>query len=92
MKLRYLEFLLSSGDDTVYEAVIARVSNAGLQVDVGTLGVYGFVPAEVIDRHPENLRRRRSGEYRIGNCISLRLARIDFVRNSSIFVPSGKLL
>ncbi|MBO5899744.1 MAG: RNB domain-containing ribonuclease, partial [Lentisphaeria bacterium] len=92
MKLRYLEALLEAGDDTVYEAVVSRVSNAGLQVDVGTLGIYGFVPAEVIDRHPENARRRQRGEYRIGSTISLRLARIDFVRNSCVFVPAGRLL
>ena len=92
MKLRYLEALLEAGDDTVYEAVISRVSHSGLQVDVGDLGVYGFVPAEVIDRHPENARRRQREEYRIGNYIYLRLARIDFVRNSCVFVPAGRLL
>ena len=92
MKLRYLEALLEAGDDTVYEAVISRVSSAGLQVDVGKIGVYGFIPAEVIDRHPENARRRRGEEYRIGGSISIRLARIDFARNSCIFVPAGRLL
>ena len=92
MKLRYLQTLLDAGDDTVYEAVISRVSSSGLQVDVGDIGVYGFVPAEVIDRHPENARRRRDEEYRIGSYIYLRLARIDFVRNSCIFVPAGRLL
>jgi ribonuclease R len=92
MKLRYLQTVLDAGDDTVYEAVISRVSSSGLQVDVGDIGVYGFVPAEVIDRHPENARRRRDEEYRIGSYIYLRLARIDFVRNSCIFVPAGRLL
>ena len=92
MKLRYLDMLLEAGDDTVYEAVISRVSSSGLQVDVGEIGVYGFVPAEVINRHPENARRSRRGEYRIGDYIYLRLARVDFVRNSCVFVPAGKLI
>lgn len=92
MKLRYLEMLLEAGDDTVYEAVISRVSNSGLQVDVGDIGVYGFVPMEVINRHPENARRSRRGEYHIGDYIYLRLARIDFVRNSCVFVPAGRVL
>ena len=92
MKLRYLETLLEAGEDRIYEAVVSRVSNSGIQVDVGDLGVYGFVPAEVIDRHPENARRRQRGEYRIGDFIRLRLARVDFVRKSCIFVPAGRLL
>ena len=92
MKLRYLEMLLEAGDDTVYEAVISRVSSSGIQVDVGDIGVYGFVPAEVIDRHPESARRSRRGEYRVGDYIYLRLARIDFVRNSCVFVPAGKVM
>ena len=92
MKLRYLDMLLEAGDDTVYEGVISRVSSSGLQVDVGDIGIYGFVPAEVINRHPENARKSRRGEYRIGDYISLRLARIDFVRNSCVFVPAGKVV
>ena len=92
MKLRYLEMLLEAGDDTVYEAVISKVSSSGVQVDVGDIGVYGFVPAEIIDRHPESARRSRRGEYRIGDYIYLRLARIDFVRNSCVFVPAGKVM
>ena len=92
MKLRYLEMLLEAGDDTIYEAVISRVSNSGLQVDVADAGVYGFVPSEVINRHPENARKSRRGEYRVGDYIYLRLARIDFVRNSCVFVPAGRVL
>jgi ribonuclease R len=92
MKLRYLEMLLEAGDDTVYEGVISRVTSYGLQVDVSECGVYGFVPMEVINRHPENARRSRRGEYHIGDYIYLRLARIDFVRNSCIFVPAGRVV
>ena len=92
MKLRYLDMLLEAGDDTVYEGVISRVSGSGLQVDVGEIGVYGFVPMEVINRHPENARKSRRGEYRIGDYIYLRLARVDFIRNSCVFVPAGKVL
>lgn len=92
MKLRYLDMLLEAGDDTVYEGVISRVSNFGLQVDVADAGVYGFVPSEVVNRHPENARKNRRGEYRIGDYIYLRLARVDFVRNSCIFVPAGRIL
>lgn len=92
MKLRYLEKLLDDGDDTVYEGVICRVSNSGIQVDVGDFGIYGFIPAEVINRHPESARRSRRGEYRIGDYIYIMLARVDFVRNSCIFVPAGRVL
>ena len=95
MKLRYLEEQLDSGAANMYEGVIVKVLNAGLQVDIGELGLYGFVPMEQLRggafRHGRRaVAERGSGSYKPGDYIYLKLARIDFARGSAIFAPAGR--
>ncbi|MBO4427788.1 MAG: S1 RNA-binding domain-containing protein [Bacteroidales bacterium] len=95
LKLRYLEEQMEAGAANLYEGVIVKVVNAGLQVDIGELGLYGFVPMEQLR---QGMFRNRQGiyaergklSYKPGDYIYLRLARIDFARGSAIFVPSGR--
>jgi ribonuclease R len=96
LKLRYLENLLDSGADTMFEGVIARVISSGLQVDIGELGIYGFVPREQLfggefRKFGHALRQNRGKRsYKPGDFIYLRLARVDHARGSAVFVPAGR--
>lgn len=95
LKLRYLEQLLDSGADNMYEGVISRVISSGLLVDIGSLGIYGFVPREQLYgnfRKTGSKLRQERGEraYKTGDYIYLRLARVDFARGNAIFVPAGR--
>ena len=95
LKLRYLEEQLESGGENLYEGVIVKVLNAGLQVDIGELGLYGFVPMDQLRGGAFRAGRRAvaergSGSYKPGDYIYLRLARIDFARGSAIFAPAGR--
>lgn len=96
MKLRLLEEELNRGELKIYEAVIAKVISAGLQVAVEELGFYGFVP---VDALPGNRRRGKyslygeknsNSSFKLGDYIYLRLAGIDFARGSALFVPAGR--
>ena len=97
LKLRYLEEKLNSGAENLYEGVIAKITTGGLQVDVGEIGLYGFVPVETLggqlprgkDRSSRN-RAYGSRPYRVGDFIYLRLAQIDFIRGEAIFAPAGR--
>jgi len=95
LKLRYLEEQLEAGAVNCYEGVIVKVLNAGLQVDIGELGLYGFVPMEQLRggafRHGRRaVAERGEGSFSPGDYIYLRLARIDFARGSAVFAPAGK--
>lgn len=95
LKLRYLEEQMGSGAANLYEGVVVKVLNAGLQVDIGELGLYGFVPLDGMRQEMFRSRRSIHAErgklsYKPGDYIYLRLARIDFARGSAIFVPAGR--
>ena len=95
LKLRYLEQQLDAGADNMYEGVIAKIITAGLQVDIGELGLYGFVPREQLYGEFRKTgysmyQNRGKSNYKPGDYIYLRLARIDFARGSAIFVPAGR--
>ncbi|MCQ2352655.1 MAG: ribonuclease R [Victivallaceae bacterium] len=95
LKLRYLEEKLEAGDDTLYNGVISRVLSGGLQVDIAELGIYGFVPLGQLggkfDRGKNGLREAHGVRtFCCGDAIKVRLAQIDFDRNSAVFVPAGK--
>ena len=95
LKLRYLEQLLDSGADTMFEGVIAKVVTNGLLVDIGELGLYGFVPRELLygdfRKNGHFLTQERGkGSYKTGDFIYVRLARVDFARGSAVFVPAGR--
>ena len=94
LKLRYLEEQLEAGGVNMYEGVVVKVLNAGLQVDVVELGLYGFVPLEQLRggmfRHRGRLLSERGNTgYKPGDYIYLRLSRIDFARGGAVFVPAG---
>lgn len=95
LKLRYLQELLEKGGENMYEGVVAKVTSAGLQVDVYELGLYGFVPREQLRgdfrRSSRSLKLRRGEQgYKTGDFIYLRLAQIDFARGNAVFVPAGR--
>lgn len=95
LKLRYLADQLANEAERIYEGVIVRVISAGLQVEIGELGLFGFVPK---DKLRGNFRRRKFGysqergdiNYKPGNYIYLRLVQIDFKRGEAIFIPAGR--
>ena len=94
LKLRYLEEQLEAGAANMYEGVVVKVLNSGLQVDIGELGLYGFVPMEQLRRGMFRHRTRLLSErgdsgYKPGDYVYLRLARIDFARGGAVFVPAG---
>ena len=95
LKLRYLEEKLNSGSDNFYEGVIAKVNNAGFQVDIQELGIYGFVPREFLSgefhRTAVGFEQERGHmSYKPGDYIYLRLAEIDFARGNAVFAPAGR--
>ncbi len=95
LKLRYLEEKLEAGEDMLFDGVIARVLSGGLQVDIAELGIYGFVPLGQLggsfDRGKAGLRETHGlRSYCCGDTIKVRLAQIDFDRNSAVFVPAGR--
>lgn len=95
MKLRYLEEVLAKDASKIYEGVIIRVLSSGLQVDIGELGLYGFVRKERLRgsyrRSHYNMNDDRDSTiYRPGNYIYLRLDSIDFARGVANFLPAGR--
>ena len=94
LKLRYLNQLLDAGADNMYEGVVAKVTTSGLLVDIGELGLYGFVPQELLygdfSKSYKFSREQKKNSYKTGDFIYVRLARVDFARNSAVFVPAGR--
>lgn len=95
LKLRFLQEKLEAGGDLTFDGVIAKVTPAGLQLDVSELGIYGFIPNEQLKGSSyknEHARRREaeSVEWKPGKTMRVRLASIDFVRGSAVFVPAGR--
>lgn len=93
MKLRYLEEELSRDASRIYEGIIIRVLNAGFQVDIAELGIYGFVRKERMRGNFLHRSRRLDEEnsrtgYKVGNYVYLRLDSIDFARGTANFVPA----
>jgi ribonuclease R len=92
LKLRYLQELLEKGGENFYEGIIAKVTSAGLQVDIFGLGLYGFVPRDYlggVSRRGYGFRRSsEDAGYKPGDFIYLRLNTIDFARGSAIFTPA----
>lgn len=95
LKLRYLEQQLDAGAYNMYEGVVARVLQSGLQADISELGLYGFIPREQLPgefRKSGNIMQQIHGKktYKPGDYIYLRLARIDYAQGSAVFVPAGR--
>jgi len=92
LKLRYLDQQLERGDDNHHEGVIIKVNNAGIQVEIVDVGVYGYVPVESLD--PSFAFDKKAGTYsskktnmvyQAGDVIYLRLDQIDFTQGTALF-------
>ena len=90
LKLRYLSEQLDSGAENFYEGVIVRTTASGAQVELLGLGLYGFVPNEQLYRGLRRRDRERSGAYKVGDCLYVRLARIDWATGRAILIPAGR--
>jgi ribonuclease R len=95
LKLKYLQQENSKDESRVYEGMITKISSAGLVVDITELGIYGFVPVELLRGHfryskkEAKLNAVRGGQnYKCGNFIYLYLDRIDFIKASAMFRPA----
>lgn len=93
MILHYLlqhDFL---GKGEIFQAVIAKVTSAGLLCEVSDLGLYGFVPASHLRggyqrsrvQRTKALRAGSHTEYVPGDFIYLILDSLDMVRGSALF-------
>jgi ribonuclease R len=95
LKLQWLSRGLESDPGEVFEAMIARITTAGLQVDIPNVGIYGFVPMDSLGRmykYKREDRRVKSktshSTFKSGDFIYLRLDRIDFTRGTAYFSPA----
>jgi len=94
LKLHYLHEQGALQDGTVFEAVISKLSGAGMTCDIPDLGIYGFVPSAAmrggfrVDRKAGKGRREGSHtEFKVGNFIYLQLDRLDLAKGSAVFRP-----
>jgi ribonuclease R len=95
LKLKYLDQENEKAPSSMYEAVITKISSAGLLVDVVDLGIFGFVPIESLGgrykykKKESTLKESRGGHqsFKCGDFIFLHLDRIDFIRATAVFRP-----
>ncbi|UDQ98078.1 ribonuclease R family protein [Lentisphaerota bacterium WC36G] len=95
LKLRYLEE--QSEDDEVpkvHEGLIIKITGNGMLVDVHSLGIYGFIPHELLPRdfrfnasEGELFSYQRQQAFRAGDFIFLHLRGVDYAKGSAIFKP-----
>lgn len=99
LKLRYLQQMIDENveQEMFHDGMVAKVTPAGLVVDIQDLGVYGFVPIESLrgdfkHRRSDNklVSRHSSSQYKTGDVLYLRLAQIDFVKGQAIFNPAQR--
>ena len=93
LKLHYAKKVMFSGELSVLECIIRKVSTTGLLVDIPEMGMAGFVPRENL---PGPYRKRgqalvpmRGGDtYKCGDFAYLLLERVDFIRGMPILRPA----
>ncbi|MBO5762458.1 MAG: VacB/RNase II family 3'-5' exoribonuclease [Lentisphaeria bacterium] len=96
LKMRYLQEHLADGTGAnYYEGVIFRIANSGFTVQIGALGITGFVPKEnlgigFVRRGNRMVSDRMRKEYRCGDLVALRLADLDPVRALAEFKPVSR--
>ncbi len=97
LKLHYLRENGALDNGSIYEAVISRVTGAGLVCSIDELGLFGFIPKEKL--RGGNYSRSRSRQqqmnvdrghtsYKAGNFIYVALDSIDPVRGTAVFRPA----
>lgn len=97
LKLHFLQENGAMENGTMFEAVISRVTAAGIVCSIDELGLYGFIPRERLrggDYRRSSLRRQKmvSGtghnSYKTGDFIYVALDAIDPVRGTVTFRPA----
>ena len=95
LKLQYLRQITDEENPQVHEGIITKVSSGGLLVDITDLGIFGFVPVEMLSagrflysKQKGRIHAERGHQqYKCGDFIYLRLDHIDMARGSAIFRP-----
>lgn len=97
LKIHFLKDHGALESATMYEAVISKVSNAGLVCSVDSLGIFGFIPRENLRggdfrRAPSKKQKMTAAHghnsYRIGDFIYVVIESIDLVRGTVVFRPA----
>ena len=97
LKLHFLQENGAMENGTLFEAVISRVTAAGIVCSIDELGLYGFIPRERLrggDYRRSSVRRQKmvSGtghnSYKTGDFIYVTLDTIDPVRGTVTFRPA----
>ena len=93
LKLRYLEEQMA--DDVtpkLHEGLIIKITGKGILVDVHSLGIYGFIPHDLLPRdfqysisHGKIFSHQRDQSFSAGDFIFLHLRGIDYAKGSAIF-------
>jgi len=94
-KYRYLQSLLAQRKPPVYEAVVAKVVNFGMFVEVPDLQVRGLVHASAMsDRfvrfsHASKTLRAGRKVYRIGDRVPVTPVKVDYEKRQIDFAPAA---
>lgn len=95
-KYRFLEQQLARHKPEIYEAVVARVKNFGLFVELTRLQIQGLVHVSSISRefvrydaHRQELRARKK-TFRIGSRLKVFVTRVDFDKRQIDFALAGE--
>ncbi len=93
-KYRFLLQQLDAGKPLVYDAVVVKVANFGLFVELGDLDVQGLVHvstlSETFVRFDPGAKALRVGKdaYKVGTKVRVYAARVDFDKRRIDFVPA----
>ena len=84
MKIRYLEEMLLAGRENIFNAMITKVTNSGVVIELPELGLQGFVNAYDL---PGGYRSEEKAlqECHIGKMLTVALDDIDFVKAAATF-------
>jgi len=94
LKLRYLSELLEQGGGNFYEAVVFKVTGAGLVIELPELGLHGFIEMDDLPgefRKHDNMLHAVNGKksYKPGDFIYVKLYDIDSIRGQALFRPAS---
>ena len=84
MKLRYLEEMLLAGKENIHDALIVKVTNSGVVIELTDLGLQGFINASDLPGGYCNEEKALQNCH-IGKALTVALDEIDFVKASATF-------
>ena len=84
MKLRYLEEMLLAGKENIHDALIVKVTNSGVVIELTDLGLQGFINACDLPGGYRNEEKALQNCH-IGKALTVALDEIDFVKASATF-------